>query len=125
MIRAWSEAFESLDEDGLFELVCHPGCFDPAGRNIDRIHDKRFAELNLLTAPRFRELPSRYGIELTSYAELLSIQVGGNAEQPGPLIERVLPTDATDTIGTAIPLALGRRAARGGSNPTTTVDSSA
>lgn len=81
MIKAWAEAFQSLDENGVFELVCHPGVSDPQGRQADRIHDKRISELALLTAPEFKELPARCGIALTSYAGLVSSQVGALAAQ--------------------------------------------
>jgi len=74
MIWNWAEAFASLEQDGVFELVCHPGCADPHRPRTDRIHDKRVSELKLLTAPGFAELPSRFGIELTSYARLNSDQ---------------------------------------------------
>jgi predicted glycoside hydrolase/deacetylase ChbG (UPF0249 family) len=75
MIKAWAAAFESLEENGIFELVCHPGCSDPESRLADRIHDKRVRELALLTAPGFTELPARHGLALSSYAGLASNQV--------------------------------------------------
>lgn len=81
MIKAWAEAFQSLVEDGVFELVCHPGISDPESRKADRIHDKRICELALLTAPGFRLLLARYGITLTSYAGLVSNQVRAFAAQ--------------------------------------------
>lgn len=81
MIKAWAEAFQSLEENGVFELVCHPGCSDPESRQADRIHDKRVCELNLLTAPGFKELPTKYGIDLASYAGLASNQVRAFAAQ--------------------------------------------
>jgi predicted glycoside hydrolase/deacetylase ChbG (UPF0249 family) len=81
MIKAWSEAFESLEENGIFELVCHPGCSDPESRLTDRIHDKRVRELALLTAPGFTELPARHRLALASYAGLASNQVRAFAAQ--------------------------------------------
>jgi hypothetical protein len=81
MIKTWSEAFESLEENGIFELVCHPGCSDPESRLTDRIHDKRVRELALLTAPGFTELPARHTLALASYAGLASNQVRAFAAQ--------------------------------------------
>jgi predicted glycoside hydrolase/deacetylase ChbG (UPF0249 family) len=81
MIKAWAAAFESLEENGIFELVCHPGCSDPESRLADRIHDKRVRELALLTAPGFTELPVRHGLALSSYAGLASNQVRAFAAQ--------------------------------------------
>jgi predicted glycoside hydrolase/deacetylase ChbG (UPF0249 family) len=81
MIKTWSEAFESLEENGIFELVCHPGCSDPESRLTDRIHDKRVRELALLTAPGFTELPARHRLALASYAGLASNQVRAFAAQ--------------------------------------------
>ena len=81
MIKAWAAAFESLEENGIFELVCHPGCSDPESRLTDRIHDKRVRELALLTAPGFTELPARHRLALASYAGLASNQVRAFAAQ--------------------------------------------
>ena len=81
MIKAWAAAFESLEENGIFELVCHPGCSDPESRLADRIHDKRVRELALLTAPGFTELPARHTLALASYAGLASNQVRAFAAQ--------------------------------------------
>ncbi|MGO9241683.1 MAG: carbohydrate deacetylase [Bryobacteraceae bacterium] len=72
MVRVWTEAFQNLNVDGVFELVCHPGLEDPERRHTDRIHDKRISDLNLLTAPRFKELFAEFKIDLTSYVGLVS-----------------------------------------------------
>ena len=81
MIKAWAGAFQSLEENGIFELVCHPGISDPESRKADRIHDKRVCELALLTAPGFKQLPAQYGITLTSYARFVSNQIRAFAAQ--------------------------------------------
>jgi predicted glycoside hydrolase/deacetylase ChbG (UPF0249 family) len=87
MVKAWTETFRSLNINGVFELVCHPGVDDPERRHTDRIHDKRITELAMLTAPGFRELITRFGITLTSYGELISNRsgrFGGQGEQNDP-----------------------------------------
>ncbi len=72
MVKVWTEAFQNLNVDGVFELVCHPGLADPKRRHTDRIHDKRIDDLTLLTAPRFKELFAKFKIGLTSYVGLVS-----------------------------------------------------
>lgn len=70
MLASWTKTFATLDRNGVFELVCHPGLPDAARVQHDRIHDKRVAELDLLTREDFRHLLERSGVTLASYATL-------------------------------------------------------
>jgi hypothetical protein len=65
--------FVTLKPSNVFELMCHPGYFDP-----DKISDRRLvsyhawdAEQALLTSSEFHKLCCDYSIRLTSYRELV------------------------------------------------------
>jgi predicted glycoside hydrolase/deacetylase ChbG (UPF0249 family) len=60
--------------DGIYEMSCHPGYFDPALEAV--YHRDREAELQTLTDSRLRPLLHELGIALISYREL------GRAMQP-------------------------------------------
>jgi predicted glycoside hydrolase/deacetylase ChbG (UPF0249 family) len=54
--------------EGIYELACHPGYFDPS---LDAVyHEDRERELRTLTDPRVRELIAELGFGLISYREL-------------------------------------------------------
>lgn len=57
--------------EGTWELVCHPGYNDADLRQAGtRLKESRAEELRLLTSPEAREVLTRGGIELISYADL-------------------------------------------------------
>ncbi|HET9317374.1 MAG TPA: ChbG/HpnK family deacetylase [Vicinamibacteria bacterium] len=62
--------------DGIYEMSCHPGYFDPALTAV--YHRDREAELETLTDRRLRPLLEELGITLISYREL-----GRATVQPG------------------------------------------
>ena len=68
-------SFEALERilrheiaQGIYEMSCHPGYFDPALTAV--YHRDREAELRTLTDPRLRPLLDELGIALLSYREL-------------------------------------------------------
>ena len=69
--------------DGIYEMSCHPGYFDPALTAV--YHRDREAELQTLTDPRLRPLLGELGIALISYREL------GRAMDRGPQVGLASP----------------------------------
>jgi chitin disaccharide deacetylase len=66
--------FAGLRPGSVYELMCHPGLFDPAQITDSRLlayHDWE-GELALLCGEAFRGLCASYGIELTNYRALAS-----------------------------------------------------
>lgn len=66
--------FVGLRPGSVYELMCHPGLFDPAQITDPRLlayHDWE-GELALLCGEAFRGLCASYGIELTNYCALAS-----------------------------------------------------
>ena len=66
--------FAGLRPGSVYELMCHPGLFDPAQITDPRLlvyHDWE-GELALLCGEAFRSLCASYGIELTNYRALAS-----------------------------------------------------
>jgi predicted glycoside hydrolase/deacetylase ChbG (UPF0249 family) len=66
--------FGKLQPGKIYELMCHPGCFDPT-----EIKDKRLtnyhgwgSELKLLTSSRIRDLFAEFHIEVARYRDILS-----------------------------------------------------
>jgi predicted glycoside hydrolase/deacetylase ChbG (UPF0249 family) len=55
-------------KEGVYEMACHPGHFDPALTAV--YHRDREAELRTLTDPRLPDLLAELGIRLISYREL-------------------------------------------------------
>jgi hopanoid biosynthesis associated protein HpnK len=57
--------------EGTWEFVCHPGYVDEQLQGVKtRLRESRAQELQVLTSPQARELLSKAGIELISYADL-------------------------------------------------------
>lgn len=54
--------------DGIYELACHPGYFDPALEAV--YHADRERELATLCDPRLREILAEEGIQLIGYRQL-------------------------------------------------------
>jgi len=68
-----SKLFSRLRPGHVYELMCHPGHFDPAEIKDGRLigYHSWEAEQALLTGNGFRELRREYGIELARYSELV------------------------------------------------------
>jgi predicted glycoside hydrolase/deacetylase ChbG (UPF0249 family) len=62
--------------DGVYEMACHPGYFDPALEAV--YHEDRVSEVKTLTDPRLPRLIADLGIRLISYRDLASVTGGRN-----------------------------------------------
>ncbi len=61
--------FRRLQPGRTYELMCHPGSFDPAEITDPRLLSYHLweSELELLTSPRMRDLYQQYGIRIVNY----------------------------------------------------------
>ncbi len=69
--------------EGVFEVACHPGHFDPALEAL--YHREREHELRTLTDPRLRALIAELGLRLISYADLPAAVAELRARRPSAL----------------------------------------
>lgn len=64
--------FAAMKPGQAYELMCHPGCFDPAeisDRRLLAYHDWE-SELALLTSPQFKDLCEDQGVNIVNYRGL-------------------------------------------------------
>jgi predicted glycoside hydrolase/deacetylase ChbG (UPF0249 family) len=66
--------FAQMKPGGVYELMCHPGLYDPAEINDARLlaYHAWEAELALLTGPALRDLYQEYGIGIVNYRNIQS-----------------------------------------------------
>ena len=70
-LQAFEDIFSDC-QDGINELMCHPGIVDDDLRHTPtRLLAQRQCELDLLTSPELREAVRRAGIILVTYRDLL------------------------------------------------------
>ncbi len=69
--------------EGVFELACHPGYFDPSLEAV--YHREREPELRTLTDPRVRALIGELDLRLISYAELPAAVAELRSRRPSAL----------------------------------------
>lgn len=71
-LRYIRRRFRSLQPGRAYELMCHPGYYDPEEikeRHLTRYHDWE-SELKLLTGSAFATICTEYGIQLIGYRDL-------------------------------------------------------
>ena len=57
-------------QDGVNEIICHPGYVDEELKQISRITDAREMELQQLVAPSIKKIITEQKIVLTNYEQL-------------------------------------------------------
>ena len=66
------QRFAQLQAGGVYELMCHPGLFDPGEINDPRLlaYHAWEQELALLTGPQIQDLYAEFGIRLVNFREI-------------------------------------------------------
>jgi chitin disaccharide deacetylase len=65
-----SKIFEEINQDGTFEIMCHPGHVDDAFAKESSYNKQRETELEILTDPSIKQAIQANGIDLITFADL-------------------------------------------------------
>jgi predicted glycoside hydrolase/deacetylase ChbG (UPF0249 family) len=70
-VEAVMSLLRTLPEEGVTEMLCHPGYVDDILERSDTYTTGRIAEVKLLTDPAVREAVRDEGIELVTFLAVL------------------------------------------------------
>jgi chitin disaccharide deacetylase len=65
-----NKIFAEINQDGTFEIMCHPGYVDDAFAKESSYNKQRETELEILTTPSIKRAIQANGIDLITFAEL-------------------------------------------------------